>query len=83
VKLENIIEALKPKDAKGYDDIPIKVLKWCAPFNISLMNYIFNKSTGVPRGGVWWVHPPPPPQKNYSEVLTKPSQIPSFMVNTS
>jgi hypothetical protein len=43
-EVENIIKALKPKDAKGYDEIPIKVLKWCAPFISSPMTYIFNKS---------------------------------------
>jgi hypothetical protein len=43
-EIGNIIKALKPKDAKGYDDIPIKDLKWCAPFISSPMNYIFNKS---------------------------------------
>jgi hypothetical protein len=43
-EVENIIKALKPKDAKGYDEIPIKVLKWCTPFISSPMTYIFNKS---------------------------------------
>ena len=43
-EVEKIIKALKPKDAKGYDDIPVKVLKWCAPFISSPMTYIFNKS---------------------------------------
>jgi hypothetical protein len=33
----------------------------------------------VPRRGVWGVQPPPP----YSQVLTKPSQIPSSMEYTS
>jgi hypothetical protein len=37
---ENIIKALKPKDAKGYDDIPTKVLKWRAPFISSPLTYI-------------------------------------------
>jgi hypothetical protein len=43
-EIENIIKALKPKDVKGYDDIPIKVLKWCAQFISSPVTYIFNKS---------------------------------------
>jgi sarcosine oxidase/L-pipecolate oxidase len=43
-EVENIIKALKPKDAKGYDDIPIKVLKWCTPFISSPITYIFKKS---------------------------------------
>ena len=42
-EVENIIKALKPKDAKGYDEIPIKVLKWCAPFISSPITHIFNK----------------------------------------
>jgi hypothetical protein len=38
-------------------------------------------NTGIPRGWVWGVQTPPP--RNYSEVLTKPNQIPSSVENTS
>jgi hypothetical protein len=34
---------------------------------------IAQSSTGVPSWGVWGVQTPPPPPRNYSEVLTKPS----------
>ena len=43
-EVENTIKSLKSKDAMGYDKIPIKVLKWCAPYISSPLTYIFNKS---------------------------------------
>ena len=43
-EVENTIKSLKSKDAMGYNEIPIKVLKWCAPYISSPLTYIFNKS---------------------------------------
>ena len=43
-EVENIIKSLKPKDAKGYDEIPTKVLKWCALYISSPLTHILNKS---------------------------------------
>jgi hypothetical protein len=43
-EIEKIIKSLKPKNAHGYDEISVKVLKWSAPFTSSSLTYIFNKS---------------------------------------
>jgi hypothetical protein len=40
---ERIIKSLKTKNAQGYDEISIKILKWSAPFVSSPLTYIFNK----------------------------------------
>ena len=39
-----IIKSLRTKDSCGYDEIPIKILKLSAPFIISPLTYICNKS---------------------------------------
>jgi len=43
-EIERIIKSLKTKKSQGYDEIPIKILKWSAPFISSPLTYIFNKS---------------------------------------
>jgi len=42
--IEKIIKSLKSKYAQGYNEISIKILKWCAPLISSPLTYIFNKS---------------------------------------
>jgi hypothetical protein len=39
---ERIIKSLKTKNAQGYDEISIKILKWSAPFISSPLIYNFN-----------------------------------------
>jgi hypothetical protein len=41
-EIEKIIQSLKPKDSHGYDQIPPRVLKLCAPFISSPLNHICN-----------------------------------------
>jgi hypothetical protein len=41
---EKIIKPLKTKNAHGYDEISMKILKRSAPFISSPLTYIFNKS---------------------------------------
>jgi Notch-like protein len=43
-ELEEIIKSLKTKNAYGYDEISVKILKWSDPFISSPLTYIFNKS---------------------------------------
>ena len=43
-KIENIIESLKTKNSCGHNEIYIKILKISAPFIISSLTYICNKS---------------------------------------
>jgi hypothetical protein len=43
-EIEKIINSLKTKNAQGYNEISIKILKWCAPFISSPLKKIFNKS---------------------------------------
>jgi len=43
-EIEKVIKSLKTKNAHGYDEISIKILKWSAPFICSPLTYIFNKS---------------------------------------
>ena len=43
-EIERIIKSLKIKNSQGYDEISTKILKWSAPFIISPLTYIFNKS---------------------------------------
>jgi len=43
-EIENIIKSLKTKNAHGYNEISVTVLKWSAPFTSSPLTYIFNKS---------------------------------------
>ena len=50
-EVEKIIKLLK-KNAHGCDEIPIKILKWSAPFISSPLTYIFNKSLEL---GVFFV----------------------------
>ena len=42
-EVEHIIKSLKPKDAKGYNEIPTKVLKWRAPHISSPLTHTLNK----------------------------------------
>jgi hypothetical protein len=48
-EINKISKSLKTKNSYGYDEIPIKILKLCAPFIISPLTYICNKplSSGV------------------------------------
>jgi hypothetical protein len=39
-EIENIIESLKTKNAYGYDEISVKILKWSAPFISSPLTYL-------------------------------------------
>jgi hypothetical protein len=41
-EIEKIIKSLKTKDSHGYDQISTRVLKMCAPFISSPLNYICN-----------------------------------------
>ena len=43
-EIEKIIKSLKTKNAQGYDEISVKILKWSAPFISSPLTYICNKS---------------------------------------
>jgi len=43
-EINRIIKSLKIKNLYGYDEIPIKILKFSAPFIISPLIYICNKS---------------------------------------
>jgi len=43
-EIKNIIKTLVTKNSCGYNDIPIKILKICAPFIISPLTYICNTS---------------------------------------
>ena len=43
-EVEKIIKLLKTKNAQGYDEISVKILKWSAPFISSPLTYICNKS---------------------------------------
>jgi hypothetical protein len=44
VEIEKIIKSLKAKNAHGYDEISVKILKRIARFISSPLTYIFNKS---------------------------------------
>jgi Notch-like protein len=48
-EIENIIDKLKMTNSRGYDEIPIKVLKSCKLVIISPLTYIKNRSlaTGI------------------------------------
>jgi hypothetical protein len=39
-----IIKSLKSKNSHGYDEVPTKLLKICAPYICSPLTYICNKS---------------------------------------
>ena len=43
-EVEKIIKSLKTKNAQGYDEISVKILKWSAPFISTPLTYIYNKS---------------------------------------
>jgi hypothetical protein len=43
-EISKIVESLKSKNSCGYDEIPVKILKLSAPFIISPLTYICNKS---------------------------------------
>ena len=43
-EINKIIKSLKTKNSYGFDEIPIKILKLSAPFTISPLTYIYNKS---------------------------------------
>ena len=43
-EIEKIINLLKTTNAQGYDEIPVKILKWSAPFISFPLAYICNKS---------------------------------------
>ena len=43
-EIHKIIQSLKTKDSSGYDEVSIRVLKISAPFILSPLTYIFNKS---------------------------------------
>ena len=43
-EIKRIIKSLKTKNAHRYDEISVKILKWCAPFISSPLTYICNKS---------------------------------------
>ena len=43
-EIEKITKSLKAKNAHGYNEISIKILKLSAPFISSPLTYIFNKS---------------------------------------
>ena len=43
-EINKILKSLKTKNSYGYDEIPIKILKLSAPFIISPLTYICNKS---------------------------------------
>ena len=43
-EINKIIKTLRTKQSCGYDEIPIKILKLSAPFIISPLTYICNKS---------------------------------------
>jgi len=43
-EIDKIIKSLKTKNSYGYDEIPIKILKLSAPFIISPLTHICNKS---------------------------------------
>ena len=43
-EINKILKSLKTKISYGYDEIPIKILKLSAPFIISPITYICNKS---------------------------------------
>jgi Notch-like protein len=59
-EIEKIIKSLKTKNAHGYNEISIKILKWSAPFISSPLTYIFNKSLEL---GSF------PPRLKYSKVI--------------
>jgi hypothetical protein len=74
---------------KPQRSVKYRVIKnLCAPDKSNIMQYntvpffLASPPTGVPRGGFEGFKPPPK-KKNYSEVLTKPSRIPSSVKNTS
>ena len=43
-EIEETIKSLKTKNAQGYHEIPVKILKWSAPFISSPLTYICSKS---------------------------------------
>ena len=43
-EVEKMIKSLKTKNAQGYDEISVKILKQSAPFISSPLTYIYNKS---------------------------------------
>jgi len=43
-EIDKIIKSLKTKNARGYNEISIKILKLSAPFISSPLTYILNKS---------------------------------------
>jgi hypothetical protein len=43
-ELEKIIKSIRTKNAHGYNEISVNILKWSAPFISSPLTYIFNKS---------------------------------------
>ena len=48
-EMNNIIQSLKPKDSYGCDEISSRILKISAPFILSPLTHIFNKTlhTGI------------------------------------
>jgi hypothetical protein len=48
-EIEKIIHSLKCKDSYGYDEISTRILKISAPYILSPLTYIFNKtlSSGI------------------------------------
>ena len=42
--MSKIIKSLKTKNANGYEEISIKILRWSAPFISPSLTYLFNKS---------------------------------------
>ena len=48
-EIEEIIQSLKCKNSRGYDEISSRILKGSAPYVLSPLTYIFNKvlSTGL------------------------------------
>jgi hypothetical protein len=43
-EIKDILKALKWKNSKGYDEIPLNILKISMPFILSPLVYIRNKS---------------------------------------
>jgi hypothetical protein len=43
-EITEIVKSIKSKNSRGYDEIPVKVLKLSLPFIISFLIYVCNKS---------------------------------------
>jgi len=43
-EIKHIIQSLKWKSSYGYDEVPLKILKFSAPYVISPLIYLYNKS---------------------------------------